>query len=119
MKPLKLAVVALVVLAVGAGATATAAADTASNEQTTDEVRIVDEEITISDAVITVSNTTVAGTGLGDEAVEDRRYTVDSTIDVDGLHVTHDGTRYTICDVTIHVENVGIHVTDTTVTGDQ
>jgi hypothetical protein len=97
---------------VGGASTVTAAS---SGDQPADEVRIVDEEITISDAVITVSDTTLTGPFASDEHIEDQRYTIDSTLRIDGLHIDHDGTRYTICRVVINVEDVGLHIEDTTV----
>lgn len=106
------AALAVVVLLVGASAVA---AD-APAEEPEEEVRFVDEEIWIQDMLLTVSDTTVSGPGLGEHHVEDRTYAVDSTVRIDGLHVTHDGTRYTICRVVVHVEDVGVRLTDVRLT---
>jgi hypothetical protein len=111
----KIALVAIVLVAGFGTATTTAAAGTTSQQDGTDEVRIVDEEVTISDALITVSDTTITGPFDSDEHVEEQTYTVDSTVEIDGLHLTIDGTEYVICQIDIHVENVGLHIEDTTV----
>jgi hypothetical protein len=84
-----------------------------------DTVRIVDEEVTVSDATLTVSNTTITGTGLPDTRIEDRTYELETTAHVDGLDVEHDGTTYVVCDVTIHVDDVGVHVQDLTLSNGQ
>lgn len=110
----KLATVVLAAFVLVAGASTVAA--TSSGDQAVDEeVRIVDEEVTISDAVVTVSDTTITGPFDSDGEIEDQRYTVDSTVRLDGLHVTYDGTRYTFCRIVVHVEDVGLHVQDVNV----
>ena len=93
-------------------ATGVAAASPADGGQ--DTVRIVDEEFTVSDATITVSGTTISGPGLPDTRVEGGTYTLDSTVHVEGLDITHDGTTYVLCDATVHVEDVGVHLEDVT-----
>lgn len=84
-----------------------------------DTVRIVDEEVTIDDAVVTVSDTSITGPGLADTHVEDRTYAIDTTVHVDGLDVTFDGTTYVICDVTIHVNDAGVNLQDVTLSDGQ
>ena len=108
----KLAVLGTIVLlvwmlATGAGSAHSSDTSDANFEK---EVHIVDEEYVISDGVLTISDTTIEGPGLGDRYYEDDRYTVDSTVRFDGFHVTHDGTHYTICRVTVHVEDIGIRL---------
>lgn len=110
----KTGLVALVVVA-SLGMATTAAAGSPSQQDAPDEVRIVNEDIVISDAQITVSDTTVAGPFDSDQHVEEQTYTVDSTVEIDGLHLTHDGTEYVICRIDIHVSDVGLHIEDTTV----
>lgn len=122
MIPTRIATVALAVVLLGAALGATGvAADADSNARSGDtepakEVRIVDEDVVISDAVVTISDTTLRGPGLGEHHVDDREYTLDSTVNVMRLHVTHDDTRYTICRVTVHVEDVGFRLQNVTLT---
>lgn len=118
MKPLRVALVVLVLLTAGTGTAVATADDAGSNERVNDEVRIGDQELTVSDAEITVSDTTVSGPGVPDEAIEDRRYTIDTRVGIDGLQLTYDGTRYVVGDVTITIEDVGVRVTDTTLEGE-
>lgn len=110
-KLVKLLLAALVLVA-GVG---TVTGASAGDQNADEEVRIIDEEVTISDAVITVSDTTITGPFDADDHIEDQRYTVDSTVRIDGLHITHDDTRYTVCRVVIHVEDVGLHIEDVNV----
>lgn len=133
MNPIKLAGLALAVMLVsttlvGPGAIGAGAAhpDQDQNQTTTDEpagetradkeVRIVDEEIVIADGVLTITDTTLKGPGLGEQHIEDRKYTVDSTVRFDGFHLTHDGTHYTICRVTVHIEDIGVRLQNVTLT---
>jgi len=81
-----------------------------------DEVRIVDEEIVIDDGTLTISDTTIRGPGLGEHHIEDRTYAVDSTLRFDGFHVTYDGTEYTFCRITVHLEDIGVHLQDVHIT---
>lgn len=81
-----------------------------------DEVRIVDEHVKIDDGLLTIDDTTIRGPGLGERHIEDRKYTVDSTLSFDGFHLNYDGTRYTFCRITVDIENVGVHLEDVTLT---
>lgn len=103
-------VFALLVLFAGASAVTGA---TAGDREPEREVRLIDEEITV-DGLITISDTTIRGPFGSDEHVDERRYTVDSTVRFDGFHVTHEDTRYTICRVVVHVDDVGILVENVT-----
>lgn len=102
--------------AIGAAAQSDEAGADESNEETRDEVRIVDKDIEISDGLLTISDTTLKGPGLGEKHIEDRKYTIDSELRFDGFHVDYDGTRYTFCRITVTVEDVGIHLQDVTLT---
>lgn len=117
----KLATIALaaLVLVAGFGTVTAAAGASTSQDDGTDEVRIVDEEATISDALITVSDTTITGPFDSDHHIDEQTYTVDSTVGIDGLHFTHDGTEYTVCQIDIHVEDVGLHVENVTLESTQ
>lgn len=108
-----LAVMLVGTVFVGTAAMGVAAQDPADEDR--DEVRIVDEEVTIADGLLTISDTQVDGPGLGDHHFEDETYTVDSTLQFDGFHVTWDGTDYTFCKITVHIEDVGVHLQNVTV----
>lgn len=97
-------VLALVVLFAGVGAVTGATSGDTEPER---EVRYVDEEVTV-DGLITVSDTTIRGPFDDDQHVEERRYAVDATVRFDGVHVTHEDTRYTFCRVVVHVEDLGV-----------
>lgn len=97
--------------------TGVAAAGSTNADQ--DTVKIIDEEVTIEDATITISETSISGPGLPDAHIEDSTYTIDTTIHLRGMEVTHAGTTYEVSDVTIHVNDVGIHVQDVTLSGEQ
>lgn len=124
MKPIKLVKLAAfgaIILIVGTFATGAGSAHTGdtANASYDEEVRIVDKEFVISGGVLTISDTTIEGPGLGDQYFEDDQYTVDSTLRFDGFHVTYDGTHYTICRITVHVQDIGIrlqnvHLTENT-----
>lgn len=103
-------VLALVVLFAGVGAVTGATSGDTEPER---EVRYVDEEVTI-DGLITVSDTTIRGPFDADQHVDERKYTVDSTVRFDGFHLTHDDTRYTFCRVVVHVEDLGVLVENVT-----
>lgn len=90
--------------------------ETTTDTETEQEVRIVDEEIVIADGIVTIADTTLKGPGLEEQHIEDRTYTVDSTVKFDGFHLTHDGTHYTICRITVHVQDIGIHLQNVTLT---
>lgn len=125
MNPPRLASVALAVMlvstafvgvgAIGAVAQSDQAADE-SNDDAQDEVHILDKDIEISDGLLTIEDTTIEGPGVGERHIEDRKYTIDSTLHFDGFHVDYDGTQYTICRVTVDVEDVGVHLQDVTLT---
>lgn len=120
MNPIRTGIVVAVLL-VGTALTGTAAVAAGSDYSTSDtnpekEVRIVDEEIVIADGIVSISDTTLEGPGLGEQTIEDSEYTVDSTVRFDGFHVTHDDTRYTICRVTVRVEDIGIRLQNVTLT---
>lgn len=124
MNPPKLASVALAVVLVstafvGAGAVGVAAqSDETADESddARDEVHILDKDVEISDGLLTIEDTTIEGPGVGERHIEDRKYTVDSTLSFDGFHIDYDGTRYTICRVTVDIEDVGVHLKDVTLT---
>lgn len=112
-------VLATLVLVAGLGTVATATAGSANQADSTDVVRIVNEEIVIEDAMITVSDTTITGPFDADHHIDEQTYTIDSTVEIDGLHLTHDGTEYVICKIDIHIRDVGLHVENTTLESTQ
>lgn len=107
MKSTQLLAVGLAALLVTTGV---AAAGTGADGH--DTVRIVDEEVTVGEATITISETSIAGPALDEMQIEDQTYTFSSTIHLTSLDVTHDGTTYLLCDVTIHIQEIGVHVED-------
>lgn len=84
-----------------------------------DTVRIIDEDVTIGEATITISDTHITGPDLVNTHIEDRKYTFSSTIHVMSLDVTVDGTTYLLCDITIDIEGIGVHLEDVTVSSEQ
>lgn len=107
-------VLASLVLFAGLGTVATAAAGSASQQEANEVVRIVDEDVVIEDATITVSDTTIKGPFDTDHHIDNATYTIDSTVEIDGLHLTHDGTEYVICKIDVHIQDVGVHVENST-----
>lgn len=97
--------------------TGVAAAGSSSGGE--DTVRIIDEDVTIGEATITISDTHIAGPDLVNTHIEDRKYTFSSTIHVMSLDVTVDGTTYLLCDITIDIEGIGVHLEDVTVSSEQ
>ena len=119
MNTAKLASVALAIALVGtafvgAGAIGAVGADQA--EESDDEVRIVDEHVEINDGLLTIDDTTIEGPGLGERHIEDRKYTIDSTMSFDGFHVNYDGTEYTFCRITVELNDVGVQLENVTLT---
>lgn len=114
MKTSKLLAVAIAALVVTTGA---AAAGTGSDGN--DTVRIVDEDVTIGEATITISDTHITGPDLVDRHIEDQTYTFSSTIHLTSFDVTVDGTTYLLCDITIEIEGIGVHLEDVTVSNEQ
>ena len=110
MKPTRLLAVVLAALVATTGV---AAATQGTGGQ--DTVRIVDEDVRVGEATVTVSDTSIVGEGLADEHIDDRTYTFQSTIHLTSLDVTVDGTTYLLCDITIHIEGIGVHVQDVSV----
>lgn len=109
MKSTQLLAVGLAALLVTTGvATAGAGADGH------DTVRIIDEEVTVGEATITISDTSIAGPALAEAQIDDQTYTFSTTIHLTSLDVTVDGTTYLLCDITIHVQEIGVHVEDVT-----
>ena len=98
---------------VGVGAVG---ADQAPESDDRDEVRIVDEHIEINDGLLMIDDTTIEGPGLGERHIEDRKYTVDSTLSFDGFHVTYDGTEYMFCRITVELNDVGVQLQNVTLT---
>lgn len=115
MNSLRLLVVVALVTLVG-GAAVAAGTGGSGDARPETEVRFVDEEFVVADGVLLVSDTTLRGPGLGEHHVEDRTYTVDSTVRFDGFHVTRGDTLYTVCRVTVHVEDVGVRFQNVTLT---
>lgn len=105
------------VLAVLVATTGVAAAGSGTSGD--DTVRIIDEKVTIGEATITVSDTHIEGPGLVDRHIEDRTYTFSSTIHVMSLDITVDGTTYLLCDITIDIEGIGVHLEDVSVSSGQ
>lgn len=103
---------------VGVGAIGAVGAEEAGeSDDGHDEVRIVDEHVEIDGGLLTIDDTTIDGPGLGDHHIEDRKYTVDSTLSFDGFHVNYDGTEYTFCRITVEFNDVGVHLENVTVNG--
>lgn len=108
-----LVALAVGLLALSAGSMVAAAGDETHPDN---EVRIVDEEIVISDATFHIKDTTFTGPGLEHRHIEDRTYTLEeSTVTIIGLHIDFNGTRYTICNVTLTIEDIGVHLQDVTI----
>lgn len=101
---------------VGVGAIGAVGADQAEDSDDRDEVRIVDEHVEIDGGLLTIDDTTIEGPGLGERHIEDRKYTVDSTLSFDGFHVNYDGTEYTFCRITVEFNDVGVHLENVTLT---
>ncbi|QLD89537.1 hypothetical protein HWV07_11040 [Natronomonas salina] len=99
---------------VGVGAIGAVGADQA--EESDDEVRIVDEHVEINDGLLTIDDTTIEGPGLGERHIEDRKYTIDSTMSFDGFHVNYDGTEYTFCRITVELNDIGVQLENVTLT---
>jgi hypothetical protein len=122
MAPTKLASAVLAVMLVGTafvgiGAIGAVGADQAEEpDDERDEVRIVDKHVEINDGLLTIDDTTIEGPGLGERHIEDREYTIDSTLRFDGVHLNYDGTQYTFCRITVDINDVGVHLQDVTLT---
>lgn len=102
---------------VGAGAIGAVGGEQPAEADDRDEVRIVDQHVEIDDGLLTIDDTTIAGPGLGERHIEERTYTVDSTLHFDGFHVNYDGTRYTFCRITVDIHDVGVKLENVTLTG--
>lgn len=71
--------------------------------------KIGSQDITISDATITISDTHLDGPGFPNLSFDHQTYTLhDSTMTLDGLHVTLNGSTYEICHVELTMENIGV-----------
>lgn len=101
-------VVALVLLT-GAGTTAAFAAGAGGGAD--DPVEIASQDVTIRDAVVTIDGAHLTGSGVDDQRVENRTYTVqEATMSVDGLTVVWNDTTYEICHIDITVDDVGLRI---------
>lgn len=114
-----LAIVVLTATLFGSAAGGASQAPTPDRASTTvddREVRILDREIHIADGTVTIADTTLRGPGLGEQHIDQREYTLDSTVKFDGFHLAHDGTHYTICPVHIYIQDIGIRLQNVTLT---
>ncbi len=105
-------VVLVVLLVLGLGTVGTAMGQSTNADEPKE---IADVEFTIADEHVVVKGISVTGPGVPDVTIEDRTFTIDATtIEIDGLSATFDGETYEAFDVTIHVENVTVTLSDIT-----
>ena len=114
--PALLAIVLVGTALVGAGAIGAVGGEQSAESDGDDEVRIVDQHLEINDGLLTIDDTTIEGPGLGERHIEERTYTIDSTLNFDGFHVNYDGTRYTFCRITVEINDVGVKLENVTLT---